>query len=109
MDTPEPQELPTELFEELSEKFYALRQHRMRQTDVSSMLDFLGDDVIMSMMEALADIANMCDMQFIKLALLQGYLSDDLKEKGVTNEGGGIGIGLQAFQRASDVWKEGKS
>jgi hypothetical protein len=101
--TPEPD--MAQLFDELSEKFFALRQTRMAQQ--KDPFGFLSDDVIMAMMETLADIANMCDMQFVKLALLQSSLSEDLKEKGV--EDGQVNVGLGAFQSSSAHWKANKS
>jgi len=42
---------------------------------------FLENDVIRMMMEELADTANYCRMQFIKLMLLQEQLEDMLNEK----------------------------
>lgn len=103
---PNPEQgFPTELFEELSEKFFNLRQHRMQQASQEDMLNFLGEDVIMSMMELLADIANYCDKQFIKLAILQTYLKGELDEKGVDSDN----IGLKAFQRSSEAWKDSQS
>lgn len=93
-----------ELFDELSEKFFALRQQRMAKLNQQDPFGFLSSDVVMAMMETLADIANMCDMQFIKLALLQSALVQETKEKGV--EDGQVNVGLGSFQRASEYWKD---
>ncbi len=98
---------PVKVFEELSDKFFVLRQHRMQQTNQEDMFSFLGDDVIMSMMELLADISNYCDKQFIKLAMLQDFLRSDLDKKGVVDEG--LKFGLKGFQRSSEAWKDNKS
>jgi hypothetical protein len=92
-----------ELFAQLSDKFFALRQQRMHLIDEDATLDFLGEDVIAQMMNSLADLANMCDMQFIKLALLQDYLTSDLEKKEVAD---GSNIGLESFKKSSDVWKD---
>lgn len=40
-------------------------------------VSFLGNDVIRMMMEELADTANYCRMQFIKLMLLQQMIEED--------------------------------
>lgn len=56
---------------------------------------FLGNDVVRMMMEELADTANYCRMQFIKLMMLQHVMEDTLGEDSP--------MGAQAFKGTSEV------
>jgi hypothetical protein len=77
---------------------------------------FLGNDVVRMMLEELADTANYCRMQGVKLLMLQEHLEADLFEKenmSGFNQGGdtdNIQIGFEAFKGTKDVgWRKGKS
>lgn len=48
---------------------------------------FLGNDVMRMMMEELADTANYCRMQFIKLMMLQHILEEDPRVVDTLGEG----------------------
>lgn len=61
---------------------------------------FLGNDVIRMMAEELADTANYCRMQFIKIMLLGEYLAGDLDERGIT---GAVTIGLTSFKGTGET------
>lgn len=101
MSEPSPEEI-SELFQEYSDRFFELRVKR-HEKDTSAPFAFLSADVVTAMMESLADLANRCEMEFIKLALLQRYLSEDLEDKGIGNED--VRIGLKAFRGSKDEWK----
>jgi hypothetical protein len=55
-------------------------------------ITFLGNDVVRMMMEELADTANYCRMQFIKLMMLQGMLEVDPRVQEGTFGGGENGF-----------------
>lgn len=95
-----------ELFKQFSEEFASLRQTRY-QNGVAEygMFTFLGNDVIRMMMEELADTANYCEMQFVKLMLLQQYLVAELGPV----DGDQITIGLEAFKGTKEGWGQSGS
>lgn len=66
-------------------------------------ITFLGNDVIRMMAEELADTANYCRMQFIKLMMLSQMLEADPKLSALANDDGDITIGIQAFKGAGEV------
>ena len=68
-------------------------------------LTFLGNDVVRMMLEELADTANYCRMQGVKLMILQQRLeSGELGQ--LSNKEGNIELGFQAFQGTKDAgWK----
>lgn len=63
---------------------------------------FLGNDVTRMMMEELADTANYCRMQYIKLMLLQTALEEEIGTK-LDSTDGSITIGVQSFKGAGEV------
>jgi hypothetical protein len=62
---------------------------------------FMGNDVVRMMMEELADTANYCRMQFIKLMMLQHALEEQTESLG--DEEQNITIGLESFRGTKDV------
>lgn len=67
---------------------------------------FIGNDVIRMMMEELADTANYCRMQFIKLMMLQHILEAQRASLGDVTEGD-ITIGLGSFKGVGETgWAE---
>lgn len=70
-------------------------------------LTFLGNDVIRMMLEELADTANYCRMQAIKLMLLQNRFEDQAIGSELVT-GDDIEIGFQAFKGTKDVGWGGK-
>jgi hypothetical protein len=74
----------SEIFQELSGDFDKLTQDRHDEgAKEYGVFTFLGNDVIRMMAEELADTANYCRYQFIKLMLLQDSLVTQLEEKGL--------------------------
>lgn len=66
---------------------------------------FLGNDVIRMMMEELADTANYCRMQFVKLMMLQREVERTLEASG-SSEVRSI-IGRESFKGASEIgWEK---
>lgn len=63
---------------------------------------FLGNDVTRMMMEELADTANYCRMQYIKLMLLQFALEEEIGTK-LDGADGTVTIGVQSFKGAGEV------
>lgn len=100
------------IFEELSEQFDKLCQERHDAgAKEYGVFTFLENDVVRMMAEELADTANYCRMQFIKLMLLQNMLEGELAEKlGEGTEGvydADIAIGIKSFKGTRDVgWGE---
>jgi hypothetical protein len=75
-------------------------------------ITFLENDVIRMMLEELADTANYCRMQAIKLLILQERLESDGRIIGVAMNDAGPGdtieveLGAQAFKGTKNVgWK----
>lgn len=109
INTDDPSDEPTqdevdahELLEQMgdySQAFHTLRKERDAAGAAEyGKFTFLENDVVRMMAEELADTANYCEMQFIKLMLINNLLVDQLSEAGVTDEAEGIGIGLKAFK-----------
>jgi len=67
---------------------------------------FLGNDVVRMMLEELADTANYCRYQAIKLLLLQGLLEEDPKIAAAADSDGDITIGVESFRGTSEGWKK---
>jgi hypothetical protein len=89
----------------LSEGFDKLCQerHEAGQEEYGA-FTFLGNDVIRMMAEELADTANYCRMQFIKIMMLQNMLVEDLTDK--PDKDGEIAFGINSFKGVGDVgWK----
>lgn len=67
-------------------------------------LTFLGNDVVRMMLEELADTANYCRYQAIKLMLLQEALERQIAGSGLIEDGEEqIMLGVQAFKGVKDV------
>jgi len=85
--------------EEYSLAFDKLTQERhIAGAKEYGVVTFLGNDVIRMMMEELADTANYCRMQFIKLMMLQHMLEAD--ERIASGE---LGKDSNGFKGAGDV------
>lgn len=67
---------------------------------------FIGNDVVRMMAEELADTANYCRMQFVKLMFLQEVLVDQLGDQPFQMNGQDITIGSQSFKGTKGGWKE---
>lgn len=95
-----------EAIEKFSEDFSRLCQERYDAgAEEYGHLTFIGNDVIRMMMEELADTANYCHMQFIKLSLLQAMLEDETA--GLSQDGGTITIGVQSFKGTGSAgWRK---
>jgi hypothetical protein len=93
---------------ELSEGFDTLCQerHEMGQAEYGR-LTFLGNDVIRMMLEELADTANYCRYQAVKLMLIQDKLEEQLAETLVEPGQEEITIGIKAFKGTKDVGWQG--
>lgn len=93
----------TDLMVEASNNFDTLCQerHKKGQEEYGS-FTFLGNDVVRMMMEELADTANYCRMQFIKLLLLQQALEEEVTDK-LGNSDDSITIGVKAFKGTGET------
>lgn len=91
---------------EISEAFDTLCQERHEKGQKEyGVFTFLSNDVVRMMAEELADTANYCRMQFIKLMLLQTILEEELSKK--SDDGETITIGIQSFKGVADRgWKK---
>lgn len=90
-------------FTHFSEEFASLREERHKAGAAEyGVFTFLGNDIIRMMAEELADTANYCEMQFIKLMMLQAHLTQELKDK--IDDDDQITIGLQAFKGTKEGW-----
>lgn len=85
-----------------AEQFESLcrERHEAGEKEYGS-LTFLGNDVVRMMLEELADTANYCRMQAIKLLMLQEHLEAEL----ATNDGliQGTDLGFNSFQGVKDI------
>lgn len=74
-------------------------------------LTFLGNDVVRMMMEELADTANYCRYQFVKLMFLQDQLETMMSEDptGLLKQGDDLQVGFQSFKGTSDTGWKGRS
>ncbi len=93
-----------EYFTELSNEFDKLCQlrHQAGQAEYGA-FTFLENDIVRMMAEELADTANYCRMQFIKLMILQNALVDKFQaENGEVR----IDMGAQAFKGTKAGWNQ---
>lgn len=93
------------IFQEYSDSFDRLCQerHEAGQAEYGK-FTFIQNDVVKMMAEELADTANYCRMQFIKLMILQNMLVDELNDKGQTSSGEfNLGVGPGAFKGVGEV------
>ena len=97
----------TERMQELSLAFDQLCQERhLAGQEEYGKLTFLGNDVVRMMIEELADTANYCRYQAVKLLLLQEYLEQELvDELGEGTEE--ITLGIKAFKGVGEVGWQG--
>ena len=72
-------------------------------------LTFLGNDVVRMMMEELADTANYCRYQYIKLMFLQNQLENRLRTEGLAGDGEDVqlDIGWEPMKGTKDVGWDG--
>ena len=90
--------------QEYSEAFDKLCQERHDAGAAEyGQFTFLENDVVRMMMEELADTANYCRMQFIKLMMMQHILEEDLAQKGIGNDEGEITLGIKAFKGVGET------
>jgi len=96
-----------EMIKHFSDEFASLRQERHKAGAAEyGAFTFLGNDVVRMMAEELADTANYCEMQFIKLMILNKYLTEHVANE--IAEGDEITIGLQAFKGTKEGWNRGR-
>lgn len=96
---------------EFSERFDILckERHEAGKAEYGA-ITFLGNDVVRMMMEELADTANYCRMQFIKLMMLQNMLEQDESVQKLAGGDGEleIGIGKDSFKGVGETgWNRG--
>ena len=95
-----------EYLNEKAEEFDQLAQERHQAgAEEYGSITFLGNDVIRMMLEELADTANYCKMQGIKLLMLQEQLEQDprLKEFQSQEDGEDLQIGFDSFKGVKDI------
>lgn len=95
--------------QQYSDSFDHLTQERhLKGIEEYGQLTFLANDVVRMMMEELADTANYCRMQFIKLMFLQEHLETQLPTMGFdADQQGDLQIGWQKKKGTKDVgWSE---
>jgi hypothetical protein len=107
MATEEEAQEVAEYLNELSMRFTTLMAERHEAgAEEYGQLTFLGNDVVRMMLEELADVANYCRMQAVKLMVLQDTLEQEMRERGISTESADIEIGFAAFKGTKDVgWK----
>jgi hypothetical protein len=90
----------------LAQKFWELRtaRHEAGAQEYGA-LTFLGNDVLRMMLEELADTANYCEMQAVKLMMLQEQLEQLMTDKGIITEDKDEepALGFKAFKGTKDV------
>lgn len=95
------------IMQELSEGFDELcRQRHEAGAAEYGQFTFLANDVVRMMAEELADTANYCRMQFVKLMFLQGLIEGDLADK--ADDDGNITIGVKSFKGTGEMGWTGK-
>ncbi len=97
-----------EYLNELSLRFTTLmaERHAAGQEEYGA-FTFLGNDVVRMMLEELADTANYCRMQAVKLMMLQDTLEESLGDGVYDPEKADIEIGFAAFKGTKDVgWRK---
>ena len=94
-----------ETMQDYSNAFDKLSQERHEAGAAEyGQLTFLENDVIRMMAEELADTANYCRMQFIKLMMINNMLVDKLAADGITEDDtNSIGVGVKAFKGTKDT------
>lgn len=90
-----------ELFDNL-----CLARHAAGQEEYGQ-LTFMTNDVIRMLCEELADTANYCRYQFIKLMILQDRLAEELQTVGDEEQLEKLGIGT--FQGTGKAWEDANS
>lgn len=91
--------------QEMSNKFDELCQKRHDDGVAEyGAFTFLGNDVIRMMAEELADTANYCRMQFVKLMMLQAVLEEEVVKSGQVDEEDNITVGIKSFKGAKKGW-----
>jgi hypothetical protein len=97
-----------EYLNELSLRFtHLMAERHAAGAEEYGALSFLGNDVLRMMLEELADTANYCRMQAVKLMMLQDTFEQEMTEKGIVTEGTDIEIGFAAFKGTKDVgWQK---
>jgi hypothetical protein len=83
-------------FKEVQDLFYSIRQERAKDN-----LDIISDDPLFELMVQVADLANMCEMMFLRLVVLQAE-REEVKTEGEED----IQIGLKAFVGSKDAWRK---
>lgn len=80
------------------------QRHEAGEKEYGS-ITFLGNDVIRMMLEELADTANYCKMQGIKLLMLQEQLEQDPRLREFQSEEGeeDLQIGFDSFKGVKDI------
>lgn len=96
-----------EKFQQFSNDFDLLcRERHAEGAKEYGAFTFVENDVVRMMAEELADTANYCRMQFIKLLFLQEMLEEKLHAEGITGASDEITIGINSFKGTKDVgWK----
>lgn len=96
-----------EYMNELSMRFTHLmaERHQAGQEEYGA-FTFLGNDILRMMLEELADVANYCRLQAVKLMILQDTLEEQLGDF-VPEGKHDIEMGFQAFKGTKDVgWQK---
>ena len=93
----------SEVIKVLSAEFDKLAQERHEAgAKEYGTFTFLGNDVVRMMAEELADTANYCRMQFIKLMILNQAFLEDPRLINAADGGDEITIGIGAFKGAGE-------
>jgi hypothetical protein len=88
-------------FDSLLERWQTLCQERYAEgAKRYGQLTFLENDVVRMMLEELADTANYCQMQAVKLMILQERLEAGMQQEGLV---AGDKLGFEAFKGTKDV------
>ena len=94
----------SEMMKDASESFDKLCQERHDAgAKEYGVFTFMANDVVRMMAEELADTANYCRMQFIKLMILQKVLEADLDARETADDDGNFTIGVRAFRGAGET------
>jgi hypothetical protein len=97
-----------DIMNEFGKEFEQLRtaRHEHGQKEYGK-FTFLENDIIRMMCEELADTANYCQYQYVKLRMLQDLLEEQLGAQGFFKEGqeAQINIGAAAFQGTGVGWQ----
>ena len=66
-------------------------------------ITFLGNDVVRMLLEELADTANYCKMQAVKLIILQSRMEGEVLPKVSDQNNGEVQLGWQAFKGTKET------